>query len=81
MRHPSNAIGEETVDPDIKPMKLQELAFGLERELGKHLAFGARYIHKQIDRAIEDVGQLDADGQRDLHDRQPGLRRRLGRSC
>ncbi len=43
-------------------MKLQEVAFGLERELGKHLAVGARYIHKQIDRAIEDVGQLDADG-------------------
>jgi hypothetical protein len=61
-RHPSNAIGEETVDPDIKPMKLQEVAFGLERELGKHLAMGARYIHKQIDRAIEDVGQLDATG-------------------
>jgi hypothetical protein len=62
MRHPSNSIGEETVDQDIKPMKLQELTFGLERELGKHLAMGARYIHKQIDRAIEDVGQLDADG-------------------
>jgi len=61
-RHPSNSIGEGTVDPDIKPMKLQELAFGLERELGKHLAMGARYIHKQIDTAIEDVGQLDADG-------------------
>jgi len=62
MRHPSNSIGEETVDPDIKPMKLQEVAFGLEREVGKHLALGARYIHKQIDRAIEDVGQLDATG-------------------
>ncbi len=43
-------------------MKLQELAFGVERELGKRVAVGARYIHKQIDRAIEDVGQLDADG-------------------
>ena len=75
-RHPSNAMGEETLDPDIKPMKLQELTFGFERELGKHLAMGARYIHKQIDQAIEDVGQLDAGRQRDLHDRQPGLRRR-----
>ena len=43
-------------------MKLQEVAFGLEHQLGKHLAVGARYIHKQIDRAIEDVGQLDATG-------------------
>jgi hypothetical protein len=62
MRHPSNAVGEGTIDPDIKPMRTQELAFGMERELGKHLAFGARYIHKQIDRAIEDIGQLDAQG-------------------
>ena len=61
-RHPSNAPGEETLDPDIKPMKLQEFTLGFERELGKHLAMGARYIHKQIDRAIEDVGQLDESG-------------------
>jgi hypothetical protein len=62
MRHPSNAVGEGTIDEDIKPMKLQEVAFGMERELGKHLAVGARYIHKQIDTAIEDVGQLDGEG-------------------
>ena len=43
-------------------MKLQEVAIGLERELGKHLAVGARYIHKQVDIAIEDVGQLDETG-------------------
>jgi hypothetical protein len=61
-RHPSNAPGDETLDSDIKPMKLQELAFGVERELKRNLAVGARYIHKQIDRAIEDVGQLDARG-------------------
>jgi hypothetical protein len=61
-RHPSNAPGEETLDSDIKPMKLQEFTMGFERELGKHLAMGARYIHKQVDRAIEDVGQLDESG-------------------
>jgi hypothetical protein len=61
-RHPSNSIGEETIDPDISPMKMQEVAVGLERELGKYLAVGARYIHKQIDTAIEDVGQLDTSG-------------------
>jgi hypothetical protein len=62
MRHPSNAPGDETVDKEIKPMKLQELAFGMERELKRNLALGARYIHKQIDRAIEDVGARDAAG-------------------
>jgi hypothetical protein len=61
-RHPSNAPGEQTIDPDIEPMKLQEAAVGFERELGRNMAFGARYIHKQIDIAIEDVGQLDAQG-------------------
>jgi hypothetical protein len=61
-RHPSNAPGEETIDPDIEPMKLQEAAVGFERELGNNMAFGARYIHKQIDIAIEDVGQLDETG-------------------
>jgi hypothetical protein len=61
-RHPSNAPGDETIDADIKPMRLQEFALGMERELGRYLAVGARYIHKQIDMAIEDVGQLDADG-------------------
>jgi hypothetical protein len=61
-RYPSNSIGEETIDSDIKPMRMQELAFGVERELGKYLAVGARYIHKQIDMAIEDVGQLDTSG-------------------
>jgi hypothetical protein len=41
---------------------MQELAFGVERELGPRLAASLRYVHKQIDRAIEDIGTLDADG-------------------
>jgi hypothetical protein len=61
-RHPSNAPGEQTIDPDIKPMRLQEASLGLEREIGRGMAVSARYVHKQIDRAIEDVGQLDAQG-------------------
>jgi hypothetical protein len=40
-------------------MKLQELVFGLERELAPTLSVSARYVHKQVDRAIEDVGVLD----------------------
>jgi Carboxypeptidase regulatory-like domain/TonB dependent receptor/TonB-dependent Receptor Plug Domain len=59
-RHPSNDPAANSIDPDIKPMKLQEVVFGFEQELGNRLAFGARYVHKQIDRAIEDVGALDA---------------------
>ena len=33
-----------------------------------------RYVHKQIDRAIEDTGSLDAARQRDLHHREPRRR-------
>ena len=60
-------------------MKLQELAFGVERELGKHLAMGARYIHKQIDHGDRGRRPARRERQRDLHDRQPGLRRRRRR--
>jgi hypothetical protein len=57
-RHPSF----ENIDPDIKPMKLQEATAGIEREIGRNMAIGARYVHKQIDRAVEDIGALDAEG-------------------
>jgi hypothetical protein len=59
-RHISNAPGENTVDPGLDPMKMQEAAFGIERELNSRMAVSARYVHKQIDKAIEDVGALDA---------------------
>jgi hypothetical protein len=57
-RYPSN----EAIDPDIKPMKLQELVAGIEHELSPTLSVGARYVHKQVDRGIEDIGNLDAEG-------------------
>ena len=44
------------VDPNLKPFKQQELVGGVEHELGNRLAVSARYVHKQVDRAIEDVG-------------------------
>ena len=57
-RHPSN----EAIDPDMDPMKLQEWSFGYERELAPRIGGFARYIHKQVDVAIEDIGSLDATG-------------------
>jgi hypothetical protein len=44
------------IDPDLKPMRQQELVGGIEHELGPRLSIGARYVHKQIDRTVEDVG-------------------------
>lgn len=48
------------VDPDLKPMKLQEATAGLEHQLNDRMAVSVRYVHKQLDRGIEDVGALDA---------------------
>jgi carboxypeptidase family protein/TonB-dependent receptor-like protein len=59
-RHPS--FGSDAIEPDLKPMRLQEAAVGLERQLAGSMAATVRYVHKQIDRAIEDTGSLDATG-------------------
>jgi hypothetical protein len=72
-RRPSNAPGDETVDPGLDPMKLQEAAFGVERELSARMAIAARYVHKQIDKAIEDVGERDAQGNEIYHIANPGF--------
>jgi len=59
-RHPS--FGSDAIDPDLKPMKQQEATFSLDHQLNDVMALGVRYVHKQIDRAIEDTGSLDAGG-------------------
>jgi hypothetical protein len=59
-RHPS--FGDDAIDPDLKPMKLQEMSLSLDHQLNDVMAVGARYVHKQVDRAIEDTGFLLPDG-------------------
>lgn len=44
------------IDPDLKPMKSQEVVVGLDHELNAQTSLGIRYVHKQLDRTIEDVG-------------------------
>ena len=34
--------------------------FGIDHELSSVLSVSARYVHKRLDRAIEDTGALDA---------------------
>ena len=50
------------VDPDIKAARQSEFTAGLERELGHGLLFRGRYTHKNVDRAIEDIGIPTASG-------------------
>jgi hypothetical protein len=59
-RHPS--FGSDALDPDLKPMRQQEASAGIEHQLNNYMAVSARYVHKQIDRAIEDTGFLLPDG-------------------
>lgn len=57
-RHPS--LGEDTLDPNLKPYKSQEMVLGGDHELTQVLSVGVRYVHKQLDRIVEDTGALDA---------------------
>jgi hypothetical protein len=53
------SLDSEHIDPDLKPMRQQELTFGVEHQLNDAVMLGVRYVHKQVDRAIEDTGTLD----------------------
>ncbi|HSK10040.1 MAG TPA: hypothetical protein VK911_10720, partial [Vicinamibacterales bacterium] len=58
-RHVS--LGPDAIDPDLKPMRMQEASLGLEHQVSTTVAMSVRYVHKQLDRGIEDVGTLDED--------------------
>ena len=49
------------IDPDLEPYRLQEATVGIEHALTPTLSVAARYVHKQLDRAVEDIGALDAE--------------------
>ena len=67
-RHPANEpdpaltsyFGREqnTVDPNLKPVQTGEITLGLDHELNRTMSVGMRFVHKWLDRTIEDVGIL-----------------------
>lgn len=60
---PINSAGQiEGVDPDIKPYKSAEFTVALDHQFSSHFVAGVRYTHRNLLRAIEDIGVLDADG-------------------
>ncbi|MBV8859906.1 MAG: TonB-dependent receptor [Acidobacteria bacterium] len=64
-RIPSNAglgIENGAIDPDLKPFRQTEFTVGAERELGGGMLFSGRYTHKQVDRAVEDIGFSSPSG-------------------
>jgi len=51
-----------SIDPDIKPMSVDNLNFGVEYEIQPQTLFTARYTRSKLNRTIEDIGVLDANG-------------------
>jgi hypothetical protein len=52
----------DSVDPALDPMRQQEVTAGIEHQVSPHVAVSARVVHKQLDRAVEDIGSVDAEG-------------------
>ena len=74
----TNLVGADVfetggIDPDIKAARQSEYTIGLERSLGSNFVLAARYTHKQIDRAIEDVGVFNSQGSEAYIIGNPGL--------
>lgn len=66
-RIPTNLVGGSIfesggVDPDLKAARQSEYTFGIEHQLFNNALISGRYTHKQLDRAIEDVGVFNAAG-------------------
>lgn len=59
---PVNAQGEwEGIDSSLRPYTSGEMTLSLERRLGSRFVLGARYTRKDLLRAVEDIGVLDAN--------------------
>jgi hypothetical protein len=71
-RVPSNDPADNRIDPDLDAARQSEFTVGVERELWRSFIFAARYTHKQVDRAIEDVGFFDNIGNENFFIANPG---------
>ena len=74
----TNSIGADifetgAVDPNIKAARQSEYTIGLERQLGNNFLFSGRFTHKQIDRAVEDIGVFNDQGSEAYIIGNPGL--------
>jgi outer membrane receptor protein involved in Fe transport len=77
-RIPTNLVGGSIfesggVDPELKAARQSEYTIGVERELWQNFPLSARYTHKQLDRAIEDVGVFNAAGSEAYIIGNPGI--------
>jgi hypothetical protein len=56
--HRVPSFGADQIDPNIKPMSQDSYSAGFEYQLGRQSVFGVNYIHNNLNRTIEDVGQI-----------------------
>jgi hypothetical protein len=71
-RTPSNLPSDNRIDPNIKPFQQAELTFGTAYDFGKGFILEGRYTHKNIIRAIDDIGFLDLDDNEQYFIGNPG---------
>ncbi len=71
-RTPSNLLSDNRIDPDIKPFQQAELTFGTAYDFGQGFILEGRYTHKNIIRAIDDIGFLDLDDNEQYFIGNPG---------
>lgn len=58
-----NERGTEGVTPGLKPYRQHESVFGVDYQLGKNLAFEARWDRRRLDHVIEDAALFNSTGE------------------
>ena len=56
--HRIPSFGDDSIDPDIKPMSQDVWNAGVEYQLAVNTVLGVNYVHTDLNRTIEDVGSL-----------------------
>jgi len=56
--HRVPSFGDDSIDPNIKPMSQDVYNAGFEYQLATNTVVGVNYIHTDLNRTIEDVGTL-----------------------
>ncbi len=57
------SLGSDAIDPNLKPMKSQEMSFGVEHQMSAVTAVSLRYVHKGLIRAVDDTGSFNESGE------------------
>ncbi len=69
--HRIASFDADSVDPNIKPMHVDNMVFGTEYQLTPQLVFSVHYVRTRLNRTIEDIGRL-VDGNEAYTEGNPG---------